>query len=331
MCRLLAAACLVALPVLAEEPVWAELTLQAEHPIEGLAGGHLSGLAWCQDALWAVSDREDDRLYRLATESSTESGVWQAEAEPFMAPPPPDVRMPWGLRMRTWVTGMLRGGQLDFEGLSCDAAGNRYLVSEAHVSVLMLPVEGEPRWLALPPSVQRQARASGMLLHYNSMLEGIAVDPAGERLWLAAERMRRGLLVLHRQRSTWRCTGGCVLVSESGDESGPEQLASKPQPRDFSGLAFHNDKLFTLERQAHRICRRKPANGEVERCWSFAAAALTDERRYPPSYGMAEALWVDAEGAWVGVDNGRFTRADGESRPIVWRFAAPKGGWSSTR
>jgi hypothetical protein len=44
---------------------------------------------------------------------------------------------------------------------------------------------------------------------------------------------------------------------------------------------------------------------------------------------MAEALVVDAEGAWIGVDNGGRTRQDGENRPIVWRFAAPQAGWSA--
>lgn len=234
-----------------------------------------------------------------------------------------------GLRMRSWVAGLVRGGELDFEGISCDAAGNRYLVSEAKAAVLQLPVVGEPNWLKLPQGLLRQARASGMALHYNSLFEGMAIDPAGARLYLAAERMRRGLLVAHKQRAIWRCTGGCVLFSEAGTETGPEQLGGKPQPRDFSGLAFHNEKLFTLERQAHRICRRNLSNGQVEQCWSFAAEALTPERLYAPSYGLAEALWVDQDGAWIGVDNGRFSRADGESRPIIWRFAAPKGGWGS--
>jgi hypothetical protein len=229
--------------------------------------------------------------------------------------------------MRSWAAGLVRGGALDFEGLSCDAAGNRYLVSEARAAVLQLPVVGEPNWLNLPRGLVRQARASGMLLHHNSLFEGIAVDPAGERLYLAAERMRRGVSVVHKQRAIWRCTGGCVLFSEAGTEAGPEPLGSKPQPRDFSGLAFYNEKLFTLERQAHRICRRNLSNGQVETCWSFAAEALTPERRYAPSYGLAEALWVDQDGAWIAVDNGNLTRADGESRPIIWRFAAPQGGW----
>jgi hypothetical protein len=132
---------------------------------------------------------------------------------------------------------------------------------------------------------------------------------------------------VHKQRATWRCIGSCVLFSESGSEPAPEQLGAQEQPKDFSGLSFYNEKLFTLERQAHRICRRSLSSGRVEHCWSFAAEALTPERLYPPSYGLAEALWVDQDGAWIGVDTGRFSRADGESRPIIWRFAAPQGGW----
>lgn len=44
---------------------------------------------------------------------------------------------------------------------------------------------------------------------------------------------------------------------------------------------------------------------------------------------MAEALALDAQGAWIGIDNGNHVRADGERRPIVWRFAAPAGGWGA--
>lgn len=44
----------------------------------------------------------------------------------------------------------------------------------------------------------RQARASGMLLHYNALLEGLVIDPAGERLWLAAEHPNAA--------ACWYCT-----------------------------------------------------------------------------------------------------------------------------
>jgi hypothetical protein len=40
---------------------------------------------------------------------------------------------------------------------------------------------------------------------------------------------------------------------------------------------------------------------------------------------------IDKDGAWIGLDNGRRARGDGEQRPLVWRFAAPKGGWGNSR
>ena len=118
-------------------------------------------------------------------------------------------------------------------------------------------------------------------------------------------------------------------MSEGGLEQPPTQLNAKAQAKDFADLALFEDKLFTLERMAYRICRRTPDTGEIERCWSFANDALTDARRYNTGYGNTEALSLDAKGAWVGVDNGSHRRADGEKRPIVWRFAAPQGGWSA--
>lgn len=310
----------------AETPAPVELQLLAEHPLDGMAGGNLSGLARCGDEWLAVSDREDDRLYRL----HVLSGSWRAEAETFDAPPPPPSSLPWGLRARTWVSGLLRGGQLDFEGLSCDHLGNRYLVSEARSAVLQISPSGTAAWLNLPPGLVRQARASGMLLHFNAQLEGLAIEANGARLWLAAERERRGLLVLHGKNGDWRCTGGCVLLSEGGRQASLAKPDSGRQVSlDFADLAFFNGKLFSLERAAHRLCRRNPDDGAAEQCWSFAAAALTEERRYPSPYGAAEALWLDEGSAWIGLDNGGKARGDGESRPLLWQFQAPADGWNA--
>ncbi|WP_166357917.1 esterase-like activity of phytase family protein [Pseudomonas akapageensis] len=315
---------LIALPVLAEP--WPELKLVSEHPVEGMRGGNLSGLAWCSNALWTISDRDDELLYRLDTSEST----WKAEPIRIEVPPVPDSGLPWGLRSRTWAASFIRGGDLDFEGISCDAAGNRYIVSEAHAAVLQVPVQGAPNWLSISPTMVRQARGSGMLLHFNGLFEGIAVNPAGDRIWLAAERERRGLLMIQRRQTIWDCNGGCVLLSEAGLEQQSEQMPNpKPVARDFADLSIFNNKLFTLERNAFRICRRDLASARVERCWSFAAEGLADGRRYTQPFGLAEALVIDAQGAWIGLDNNERPREDGDKRPIVWRFAAPKGGWSA--
>lgn len=329
--RLLTTTLLSLLAVSAQAQVgpWPELVLTSEHAVDGMYGGNLSGLAHCNGEMWTVSDRDDYLLYRL----DTKAAVWQAEGVALNVPPPPDSGLPWGLRSSHWAASLVRGGELDYEGLSCDAEGNRYIVSESHAAVLQVPVEGEPHWLKIDPSMVRQARASGMLLHFNALFEGLAVNPAGDRLWLAAERERRGLLSVQRQQSTWNCGAqGCVILSEAGTELQPQQM-EKPRelPRDFSDLALFNGKLFTLERNAFRVCRRDAESGAIERCWSFAAAALVDSRRYSQPFGLAEALIIDADGAWIGLDNNNTTRADGEDRPVVWHFAAPKGGWSAKR
>lgn len=325
MRRWLLGLCLLSSTVHAALPV-EPLRLLGEHPLDGMPSGNFSGLARCGESLWAVSDRDDDRLYRLHPGATS----WQAEAQTFVLPPLPGGALPWGMRTRVKLMGKLRGGEMDFEGLSCDAQGNRYLVSEAHAVVLRLPEIDQPQWLALPPLLLRQARASGMLLRFNAMFEGIAVDPAGEHLWLAAERERRGLLAVQRARDSWQCNGSCVLLSEDGPALPPAQLkTSQRWVRSFSDLAFYGNKLFTLERLAHQICRHDPSSGEVERCWSFADTLLTDGRRYAQPWGSAEALWLDAEGAWIGTDNGTLPRGDGDTRPILWHFAAPAEGWES--
>ena len=320
---LLGLLCLGAAPVMAD--TWPELALQSEHPVEGMRGGNLSGLAVCAGELWAVSDRDDDQIYRL----DTHEPLWHAEALAIDVPPPPESGLPWGVRMMGKAISPLRGGELDFEGISCDEAGNRFVVSESHAAVLQIPQAGAPSWLKIDPALVRQARASGMLLHFNALFEGIAVNPQGNQIWLAAERERRGLLTIRKKQSVWDCENGCVLMSEGGLEQPPPQLNAKAQAKDLADLALFEDKLFTLERMAYRICRRTPDTGAIERCWSFANDALTDARRYNTGYGNSEALSLDAKGAWVGVDNGNHARADGEKRPIVWRFAAPQGGWSA--
>ncbi|WP_338493918.1 esterase-like activity of phytase family protein [Pseudomonas trivialis] len=304
----------------------AELKLVSEHAVDGMRGGNLSGLALCGKDLWTVSDRDDEQIYRL----DISAPVWQAETVKIEVPPVPESGLPWGLRSRTTAASFIRGGDLDFEGISCDAAGNRYIVSEAHAAVLQVPVEGAPQWLQIAPRMVREARASGMLLHFNALFEGLAVNPEGNQIWLAAERERRGLMSIKRPQSLWDCDGACVLLSEAGQEVQPAQFTNaKAVSRDFADLALFKGKLFTLERNAFQICRRDAVTAKVELCWSFADETLKPERRYAQPYGLAEALVIDEDGAWLGIDNNFGPRADGEKRPVVYRFAAPVGGWSA--
>jgi hypothetical protein len=317
----LAALWLLAAPAFAA-PIEA-LKLVSEHPVEGMVGGNLSGLAMCGGRLWTVSDRDDKVLYRL----DTTQRIWTAEPQEFEAPEPQS-DLPLNLRSLATMSSVVRGGSLDFEGISCDAAGNRYVVSEAYGTVLKVPVSGPATWLSLPPELVAQARDKGMLHHFNAIYEGIAVDPAGDRLWLAAERDKRGLLAMRRDGDQWRCAKSCVLLAEP-EQGTPPREGSKQVNRDYADLSLYGGKLFTLERSVYRVCRRTLETGKLERCWSFRDEARLPSRRYDQAYGLTEALVVDETGAWIGTDNNFGARADGETRPVVWRFAAPKAGWSA--
>jgi hypothetical protein len=103
-----------------------------------MRGGNLSGLAMCGNELWTVSDRDDDQIYRLDIADQ----VWQAETVHIDVPPVPETGLPWGLRSRNWAASFVRGGDLDFEGISCDRAGNRYIVSEGHAACCKCPSAG---------------------------------------------------------------------------------------------------------------------------------------------------------------------------------------------
>jgi hypothetical protein len=281
-----------------------QLKLLSEHPVEAMVGGNLSGLAVCNGQLWAISDRDDNVLYRMDRAQT----VWQAQPVAIDVPDVPESDLPVNLRSLAKLSSYVRGGSLDFEGISCDA-------------------QGSPQWLKLPAELVAQARAKGMLQHFNAIFEGMAISPEGDRLWLAAERDQRGLLVVDRASDGWRCKGSCVLRTEPGKEVLPPQVGGKSVSRDFADLSLFNGKLYALERSAYRICRRTLQTGANERCWSFSAEALKPQRLYEQRFGLTEALVVDETGAWVGVDNNFGERADGEKRPIVWRFAAPAGGW----
>lgn len=302
-----------------------QLRLLDEYLVEGLAAGNLSGLARCGSDLLTLSDREDEHLHVLNTADSP----WVATAQSFEVPDmPPEGQLPWGMRAQALLSASVRGGQMDFEAIACDAENNRYLVSEAYAAVLRVTPEGQSEWLALPENLLPQARARGLLHKHNALYEGLAVNPEGDILWLAAEREQRGLLRIEQNaQGDWVCPAtGCVVFHDP-EVSAPSASSEASPAQDFSDLVLFKDKLFTLERQQRQICRRDTDTGVAERCWSYQETAFAPERRYPTPYGVAEALWLEDEYALVGLDNNGRARKDGDDRPIVWQFAAPSGGW----
>jgi len=310
-----------------------ELRMLSEHPVEGMRGGNLSGLARCGEQLWTVSDRDDDQIYRLDTRDK----VWKAEAVLIDVPTVPnDPGRTLAMKAQSALRALAGNGKLDFEGITCDPAGNLYVLSETYSAILKVPRTGNLLWLRVSPQMLTMARENGLLAHANALFEGLVITGfLDTEIWLAAERQKRGLVKIERLHFppfnvVWNCFSVCVVMTEEGLAPQPPQFPdSRWVDKDFSDIALFNKKLFLLDRNAFKICRHEMLTGKQERCWSFAADALVPSRQYAARHGMTEALLVDAQGAWIGVDNNFATRADGESRPIVWRFAAPAGGWDA--
>ncbi|MFD1700528.1 esterase-like activity of phytase family protein [Halopseudomonas phragmitis] len=306
-----------------------ELTLEHALAVDGIARGNLSGLARCGDRLLAVSDREDSRLYQLEPGDR----VWQAEPENFTRPEQNPSMLPVPLLAGAWLRG-LRGQALDFEGISCDAEGNRYLLSESLLGILKLPPPGEDGpvagvWLELAEELYSEGESRGLWQQINALAEGIAVAGDGKTLWLAAERQSRGLVRLELQDGRWQCPlAGCVLLAERRylppEPFGPGVLNREVMALDFAGLSLWQGRLWTLERNEHQVCRRHPLSGQRERCWSFAATLLSVPYVYPKaSFGLAEAIHVDEQGILIGLDNNALARADGDTRPWLFHFSLP--------
>lgn len=307
---------------------WPELQLLQVLPVEGMPEGNLSGLARCAGELQAISDREDDRLYHLRLQGQAPDQLLQASAERWQVAMPSIWSLPPDLLLTLPLMWPLRGGTLDFEGMKCDAAGNRYVVSETFAAVLQISPQGDAHWLALPPDLFTLARRRGLWQKVNAIVEGLAVSADGQQLWLAAEREQRGLLALHLDADGWHCSQPCVLLTEGGDIAPPPDVPDGEQePVDFAGLVWHAGYLFTLDRQQALICRHAASSGVQQRCWSFRQTLERADLRYAKASRFAEALWLDEQEALIGIDNNNRPNAAGERRPLLWRMAAPPGGW----
>jgi len=299
--------------VVAADP---ELRLIDEHPVDGMRGGNLSGLTRCGSTLWTVSDRDDDQIYTLDTGAK----VWKAQPVAIRVPPIP----------AAIANDRPVNAALDFEAISCDDFNEPYILSETYSAVLKITRKGDVFWLPILRNVVQAARAAGMLQQASAQFEGLAVAPSATWLVLAGERERRGLVKVEATVDGWTCpVVNCVIRSEGGVELQPPQFpGAQLVSRDFSDVIIHSNKIFTLNRNAFKICRFALVPAEQpERCWSFAAAALTPPRLYPDIHGMAEALYMEDDRALVGIDNNNIRRADGELRPVIFHFAAPAGGW----
>lgn len=153
----------------------------------------------------------------------------------------------------------------------------------------------------------------------NAGIEGIAVDPQGEKLYIAKERDPARLFV----------------APVAGGKVEEIFLADKPENFDISDLKYEDGFLYFLNRHNYQVLKwnveRQAWNGafDYSSVMNAGGEMLYSKSRYP----MAEGLLLDERYIWIALDNnGRtfntknrwikeygFTGDD----PVIVRFKRP--------
>ena len=297
-----------------ETSPWQELELIQAHRLKWPGNFQPSGLTSCQGKLLTVSDRHDLEIQEIRIHSNG-----QTEVRPYgrftELPPPPPLATAVDVLRQMILT--LVGKQFDWEGISCDDAGNLYLASEAYSAVLKIPTQGPLHWITLAPHPEIQARK--MLSRTNAGIEGIQWL-AGNQLILAAESNPAGLIRCRIEQN--QCQPNQVRVLS--DDHLPPQLLT----RDISGVSAANQQLYVLERYHARVCRRDANDFTIELCYSFKATEKHPRHAHRgAAWGQAEGLQVTDERIFIVIDNnGRVLRSDPASTDTwLFEFQRPDG------
>lgn len=201
--------------------------------------------------------------------------------------------------------------RLDCEGLARDDAGRVYVCEESRRWIL--------RWDPKARTLTRLDIDWGAAARHfhptdrNASFEGIAVG--GNRLYVANERQAGRLIVV--DLGTLRVIDD-FTVAPAGAEGGDTH---------YSGLAWGDDSLWVLLRDARRVLRVDPGERRVLAEFEYAGMETRREVAYGAFFapGFMEGLWVDGEHLWLVTDNNGFRRrVDGrDTRPTLFRVPRP--------
>jgi hypothetical protein len=272
-----------------------ELELERSLTIESVGDFEPSGLAFVDDKLVTVSDKDDSTVYQIVL------GATSASLRPFV----------------TFTAPVDDGPALDLEGIAVDTDGSLLLASEGRCRVLRVDRTGTAQWVT--PSLQAIGRRAGLFQKHNAGLEGIARLPHGSLL-LAAEREPRGLVEIPPSGDSSR--------AESWATPHSRYLVPAGRNEDFADLAVIDRDVYALERNSHLVVRIERQNdGWVEGpAWSYARTEDDPRFAYRGSrYGMAEGLAFDREHVFVVMDNNYLARASAptDRRPQLFVFRRP--------
>ena len=198
----------------------------------------------------------------------------------------------------------------DLEGLAMDDQGRWYVCDEISRDLFRFdPRTHKTERLATDWSpVKKWLSEDG-----NASWEGLAIG--GGELFLANERNVGRIVVV--SMSNWR-------VLRSYSVSPPDRPARDVH---YSDLCWYADRLWVLCRESQCILRVEPEGGRVEAAFGYGAIERDPKHGYlnPLPVGFVEGLAVEADTAWLLVDNNGIGRISDpkDVRPTLWRCRVP--------
>ena len=199
----------------------------------------------------------------------------------------------------------------DLEGLAVDNQGRWYVCDEISRNLFRFDHKtGRTEMLATDWSpVRKWLSEDG-----NASWEGLAIG--GGSLFLANERSVGRIVVV--SMSDWK-------VVRSFSVSPPDRPARDVH---YSDLCWNADRLWVLCRESQCILRVEPGAGRVEAAFGYGSIERDPKHGYlnPLPVGFVEGLAIEAETAWLLVDNNGIGRISDpkDTRPTLWRCRVPE-------
>lgn len=275
-----------------------QFILYKSYPVDAPEAVQPSGLTIWQQQLFTVSDKNDSTIFRIELKNHS------AELHPY----------------RVFTTEPASEDHLDFEGITCDSAGNFYLVSETQFKILKVAADGSPAtWIT--PDLKSYGQKVGLFQVKNAYFEGIT-PTAPNRFILCPERQPRGIMKVD--------IGTQPIQVKAFNCDQTRYHFANGRSHDFAGLFFFQNELYVLERNAFVVSKLlETENGFEEGAgWSYEHIETSDILRYDDMrYGKAEGLAMDEAFIYLILDNNndaRITNSD-DKRPLLFQLKRPAG------
>lgn len=279
----------------------------AHYWLDGSAGEGTSGLSFCNGELLTVSDKNSEEIFKIQLEGR------RAKLEPYLTlssllvPKKDKPRNFWH-----FILNFTRPpGAMDFEGITC-SDNLIYLVSERYNRIAEIDRQGNTRWLDTMWS--SEAKARGYMQGFNLASEGLV--KAGDDFWVAMESEPRGLVKLS--------PNGDVQLFTLPPVAG---LNFRGEVEDLGALDYYNGALFTLEGNAHAVCRRTLPSLKADWCLDYRMHERSSELQYETARKGAkgDGLAVGKEGIFIVFDNSDVSRsaAPKDRRALLLQLAFP--------